>query len=346
MFVDQVQLSLSAGRGGNGVIAWRREKYIPKGGPAGGNGGHGGSVSIEADSQVASLEYYRNRRILKAQNGLPGGSNNQTGRNGKDLVLKVPLGTLVKNPQTGEILFDFTEDGQKWRVCAGGKGGKGNTHFKTPTHQAPYVCTEGTPGESAEVELELKLIADIGLVGMPNAGKSTLISKLAYLRVKIAPYPFTTLRPNLGFLSFPNGFRLLLADIPGLIEHASEDRGLGIAFLRHVERTTCLLFILELAPHQERDPYEELFILRKELEAYNPALLEKPFLTVLNKIDQEGAEEIADAFAARYPFAPETLHIISAQEGIGLDALKNALADLYKRSVPAEEPLLLEELSR
>lgn len=341
MFVDQVQLQLTAGRGGNGVIAWRREKYIPKGGPAGGNGGHGGSVYIEADSQVASLEFYRNRRILKAKNGLPGGSNNQTGKNGSDLVLKVPLGTLVKDPNTGAVLFDFTEDGQKWKICAGGKGGKGNTHFKTPTHQAPYVCTEGTPGEATEIELELKLIADIGLVGMPNAGKSTLISRLAYLRVKIAPYPFTTLRPNLGFLSFANGSRVLMADIPGLIENASQDRGLGFAFLRHVERTSCLLFVLELAPYQERDPLEELLMLRNELATYNLSLLEKPFLVVLNKIDQEGAREIADSFVSRYPFEPQTLFIISAQEGTGLESLKEGIAATFSpQPVGCEKNLL------
>lgn len=331
MFVDSVTLQLFAGKGGNGVIAWRREKYIPKGGPAGGDGGNGGSIILEADPQVHSLEDYRNRTIIKAQNGQPGASNNCKGKNGSDLVLKIPLGTLVKDIATQEILYDFTEPGQRWKICAGGKGGKGNTHFKTSTHQAPYVCTEGTPGEHCEIELELKLIADVGFVGMPNAGKSTLISELAHIQVKIAPYPFTTLRPNLGIVRFDDFSRILIADIPGIIQDAHEDRGLGLSFLRHIERTSTLVYLIELAPYQERDPFEEFLMLRKELEAYNPEMLEKPFLVALNKIDLEGARELADAFCARYPFDPSTLFEISAKEKIGIDAFLNALRLLAQR---------------
>lgn len=325
MFVDAVTLSLSAGKGGNGVIAWRREKYIPKGGPAGGDGGNGGSILIVADAQVYSLEHYRNRRILKAQNGMPGQTNNCKGKTGEDLFLKVPLGTLVKDPKTGEILFDFMEEGQTWEICKGGKGGKGNSRFKSATHQAPFVCTEGTLGENKEIELELKLIADVGFVGMPNAGKSTLISKLAHIQVKIAPYPFTTLRPNLGIVEFDDFKRILIADIPGIIENAHENRGLGFAFLRHIERTSSLVFLIELAPFQQRDPFEEFLMLRRELKSYNPSMLEKPFVTVLNKIDVEGAEEIAQDFRARYPFELSTLFAISALEEINLNALKNSL---------------------
>lgn len=330
MFVDTVTIQLSAGKGGNGVIAWRREKFIPKGGPAGGDGGNGGSIIFEADPQIPSLEGLRNRRIIKAQNGMAGGANNRKGKNGQELVLKIPLGTLVKDAATKEILFDFTEKDQRWKICVGGRGGKGNSRFKTPTHQAPFVCTEGTLGQSCEVELELKLIADIGLVGMPNAGKSTLISKLAHIAVKIAPYPFTTLRPNLGILRCEDQTKLLIADIPGLIENASQNRGLGMAFLRHVERTSVLLFVIELAPHQERDPSEEFLMLRRELAAYNPALLEKPFLVALNKIDQEGTREIADAFRARYPFDPATLFETSALEEMGLDPLRHAIVSLAR----------------
>lgn len=343
MFVDTVELQLSAGKGGNGVIAWRREKYIPKGGPAGGDGGNGASIILEADPQIHSLENLRNRRIIKAENGMPGGANNRTGKNGQDRIIKIPMGTLLKDLKTGEILCDFTSQGQQWKVCKGGKGGKGNNRFKTATHQAPFICTEGTPGESREIQLELKLIADIGLVGMPNAGKSTLISKLAYIEVKIAPYPFTTLRPNLGILQCENGEKLLIADIPGLIEKASEDKGLGISFLRHVERTSVLIFMMELAPFQERDPFEEFMMLRRELEAYNPQLLEKPFLVALNKIDMEEAQEIADSFKERYPFDPSTLFEISAKEEIHLDRLSQAIQKLaFQKKTELLESLLSE----
>ena len=330
MFVDQVLLSLSAGKGGNGVIAWRREKYIPKGGPAGGDGGNGGSVVIRADPQVHSLENYRNRRILKAENGMPGGSNNCKGKNGCSLTLKVPLGTLIKDAITKEVLFDFTEKGQTLEICSGGKGGKGNSRFKTATHQAPFVCTEGTLGTSAEIELELKLIADVGFVGMPNAGKSTLISSLAHIRVKIAPYPFTTLRPNLGIVHFDHTSHILIADIPGIIENAHANKGLGFAFLRHIERTRALVFVIELAPWQERNPLEEFLMLRKELEAYNPEMLKKPFAVVLNKIDAEGAPEIAAQFRSNYPLDPSLLFEISAKEEVGLEPLKQALRELVQ----------------
>ena len=328
MFVDRVTLQLFAGKGGNGVIAWRREKFIPKGGPAGGDGGNGGSLIVTADSEVYSLDHFRNQRIIKAQNGMQGGSNNKKGKNGLDRTLKVPLGTLVKDAKTNEVLFDFTQSGQTWKICAGGKGGKGNSRFKTSTHQAPYMCTPGTPGESCEVELELKLIADIGFVGMPNAGKSTLISRLAHVAVKIAPYPFTTLQPNLGVLHFDTHKRALLADIPGIIENAHQNKGLGLSFLRHIERSTALIFLIELAPNQERDPFAEFQILLRELQTHNPSLLEKPFLVALNKIDQEGAPELAASFRQQY--TGNNLFEISALEKVGLDSLKEAMRELIK----------------
>jgi len=333
MFVDTAALQLSAGKGGNGVIAWRREKYIPKGGPAGGDGGHGASIILEADSQVPSLEHLRNLTIIKAENGMPGGANNRTGKNGKDCVIKMPLGTLVKDARTKEVLFDFTQEGQTLKICKGGKGGKGNSRFKTSTHQAPFICTEGTKGETLHVEFELKLIADIGLVGMPNAGKSTLISKLAYLAVKIAPYPFTTLRPNLGIIHSDDGRKLLIADIPGLIENASQNKGLGISFLKHVERTSTLIFMVELAPYQGRDPFEEFLMLRRELAAYNPTMLDKPFLVALNKIDQEEVSDLISSFRASYPFDPSTLFEISAKEEIHLDFLKTAISAMVPSKV-------------
>lgn len=325
MFVDTVTLNLSAGKGGNGVISWRREKYIPKGGPAGGDGGNGGSVFLEVHPQVHSLEDYRNRRILKAENGADGGGNNCKGRTGKDLTLKVPMGTLVKNAKTGELLRDLTQAGEIWEICVGGRGGKGNSCFKTSTHQAPFVCTPGTLGEEIEVELELKLIADVGFVGMPNAGKSTLISELAHIQVKIAPYPFTTLRPNLGIVEFDDFKRILIADIPGIIENAHENKGLGFEFLRHIERTSSLVYLIGLAPYENRDPFEEFLMLRRELEAYNPAMLEKPFLVALNKIDQEDVAELIADFKARYPYDPSTLFEISALAGTNVDAIKEAI---------------------
>ena len=202
MFVDSVKITLSAGKGGNGVIAWRREKYIPKGGPTGGNGGKGGSITLKTDSHTVSLEGFRHSRVIKAASGAEGGSSYKQGRNGQDLILKIPSGTLVKDARTHEVLFDFTQENQEWQICKGGKGGKGNASFRSPTHQAPYVCTPGTDGESREVELELKLIADIGLIGMPNAGKSTLMSKTTRLPVKIGAYPFTTLFPNLSYIPY------------------------------------------------------------------------------------------------------------------------------------------------
>lgn len=341
MFVDRVTLKLSAGKGGNGVIAWRREKYIPKGGPAGGDGGHGGSIILQADPQVHSLEAYRNHSIIKAQNGQPGGGNNRTGKNGEDFVLKIPLGTLVKNAATQEILYDFTQETQKCHLCAGGKGGKGNSRFKTSTNQAPFICTPGTEGQDCEVELELKLIADVGFVGMPNAGKSTLIKELAHIQVKIAPYPFTTLKPNLGIVEFDDYSRLLLADIPGIIKEAHADKGLGLSFLKHIERTSALIYVLEIAPWEERDPYEEFMMLQHELKAYNPAMLEKPFLVALNKIDQEGADPFIQSFRDRYPFDPSTLFEISALQGIGTESLKHAIRALVKTRETKTEPAFI-----
>lgn len=327
MFVDRVTLDLSAGKGGNGVVAWRREKFIPKGGPTGGNGGKGGSLILEADSQVFSLEWFRNRRILKAENGQPGASSSRQGRNGKDLILKVPCGTLIKDPVTGEILKDLTEDKQKWVICQGGKGGRGNESFKTPTNRAPNICTEGKEGESAQVELELKLIADVGLVGFPNAGKSTLITALADVKVKIAPYPFTTLRPNLGFIQRSDYTRIFIADIPGIIEGAHHDRGLGIEFLKHIERTKLLLFVLDASGIDGRDPSFDFRVLQKELEAYNPEMLQRPYFVVLNKIDTDEAEEHCRHFHKEFKLDPKIVFAISALRGDGVDKLNDAICN-------------------
>lgn len=328
MFVDRVFVQFFAGKGGNGVVAWRREKYIPKGGPAGGNGGKGGSVILQADTQIPSLDWFRHRRLIKADNGGDGGGNCRQGRNGKDLILKVPCGTLVKDASNGEILHDFTQDGEQWVLCKSGRGGRGNDSFKTPTNRAPNQYTEGTEGETKQIELELKLIADVGLVGFPNAGKSTLISTLAGLRVKIAAYPFTTLQPNLGFIELDNYKRIYMADIPGIIEGASQNRGLGLEFLRHIERTKLLIYILDASGIDGRTPSNDFRVLREEMNAYNPELLERPYLVALNKIDTEEANDHIKQFYQDYQFPPHTLFEISAAYGEGLEDL---LREIVKR---------------
>ena len=325
MFTDRVKCQLRAGKGGNGVVAWRREKYIPKGGPAGGNGGKGGSVIFQADTQVHSLEALRYRRLLKAESGVQGGANQRQGRNGKDLIFKVPCGTLVKNAKTGELLFDIVNDQEEVLICRGGKGGRGNVTFKTPTNRAPNQQTDGLYGEELEVELELKLIADIGLVGFPNAGKSTLISSLSHVKVKIAPYPFTTLVPNLGYVDFADYSRILIADIPGIIRGAHENRGLGFEFLRHIERTKMLMYVVDASGIDGRHPLEDLKVLQHELGAYNSEMTEKPFLVVLNKMDEEISEEFAKEFREGYPFDPSTLFEVSALNKNGLPTLLEAL---------------------
>ena len=330
MFIDSVTLTLTAGKGGNGVVAWRREKYIPKGGPTGGNGGKGGSIIIKACDQIPSLEGLRNRRIIKADNGQPGGANLRHGKSGKDLFITVPCGTLIKDSKTKEILFDFVEDGQEWIICRGGKGGKGNNHFKSPTHQAPNIFTEGTYGDTKEVELELKLIADVGLLGMPNAGKSTLMNQITFNKVKVAPYPFTTLHPNLGFVQYRDGARVLVADIPGIIKDAHENRGLGISFLRHIERTSHIVYVIDISGFEGRDPLEDFKVLQDELAQYNAEMLDKPFFVVLNKVDMEEAELNIERFKKEIQVSAEGIFLVSAKENIGIDNLISALKDAAK----------------
>jgi GTP-binding protein len=338
MFIDRVKLHLVAGKGGNGIVAWLRAKYLPKGGPCGGNGGRGGSIVLQADTQLASLDWFRNRRILKGENGVQGGPNQQTGRNGHSLILKVPCGTLVKDCQTGEILHDFTTDKEKWDICKGGRGGKGNYSFRTPTNQAPNICTLGREGEAIEVELELKLIADIGLVGFPNAGKSTLISALTQISVKTAPYPFTTLQPNLGYIERDDFTRVVIADIPGIIENAHQNRGLGLEFLRHIERTKLLIFVLDVSGIDGRSPSSDFRVLRQEIAAYNPKLLDRSHLVVLNKIDSEESEKHLAQFYREYLISPSQLFEISAINGTGipalLEALKRTVDTLSSESIP------------
>jgi GTP-binding protein len=325
MFTDKVTLSLAAGKGGNGIVAWRREKYIPKGGPTGGNGGRGGSIVLKADTQTFSLEKFHYQKQFHAQSGEQGGPNCRQGKMGKNLVLKVPCGTLVKGLD-GQVIKDLTQDGEEFLICEGGKGGRGNHTFRSPTHQAPNICTPGKEGDSCTVELELKLIADIGFVGFPNAGKSTLFSKLAQVEVKIAPYPFTTLTPNLGFIEREDFTRIFLADIPGIIEDAHINRGLGLTFLRHIERTSLLLFVLDASGTDGRTPLQDWKVLQKELSAYGESMLEKPYFVVLNKMDVEGAEELAQEFIQETQINPELIFFTSAEQDSGIASLKEGLS--------------------
>jgi GTPase len=330
MFIDNVSLKLEAGKGGNGCVAWRREKYIPKGGPSGGNGGKGGDVILQATTNVSSLEEFRFRKLIKAEKGVQGGPNRRRGRNGKELLLRVPVGTLVKDFDSKDILFDFTEDGQKYTLCLGGRGGRGNETFKTSTRQAPNFCTPGKEGETRAVDLELKLIADVGLVGFPNAGKSTLISALTSVRVKIAPYPFTTLRPNLGYIEFDDYSRVLIADIPGIIKDASRDKGLGLEFLRHIERTEVLIFVLDLSGIDGRKPWEDFYVLKEELANYSVDVLKKPFLIALNKIDTlESKENLEECRSMLKEFSSKIFEV-SALEENGIPLFLENLKELVQ----------------
>ena len=261
MFVDRVTIEVRAGNGGSGVVAWRKEKYIPKGGPSGGDGGKGGSISFIVDPNVDALDWFKHTRIIQAPHGGQGQGGCRKGKNGQDIVLKIPPGTQIKDSQTKELLFDAKVGGEPFVLCQGGKGGKGNFRFRTSTNRAPNKATPGLAGEIKTIELELKLIADVGLVGFPNAGKSSLLSALCHRHVTVAPYPFTTLSPNLGFIQCKGGVRILLADIPGIIEGAHENRGLGLDFLRHIERTTMLLYVLDAAGVDGRDPWSDFQIL-------------------------------------------------------------------------------------
>jgi GTP-binding protein len=330
-YTDKVHLTLSAGRGGNGRVAWTRTRYFPKGGPSGGNGGKGGSIIIEVSKDLLSLDHFRNTRIIKALNGDDGGTCQCNGKNGQNRVIKVPQGTLIKDLNTGEIIKDLVEDGEIFEFCKGGKGGFGNEHFKSPTNRTPRNATPGKPGDSIEVEFELKLIADIGFVGLPNAGKSTLLNALTATQVKIGDYPFTTLKPNLSYIEFDDYSRVYLADIPGIIKDAHVGRGLGLEFLKHIERTKVLIFVIDLSKHHEDDPLSDLNLLRKELELHNESLLEKPFLVALNKSDLPESKENLERFLEVYPFSKDTIFPISALEKENLDNFVKAMRNLSNK---------------
>lgn len=299
MFIDRVKIKVKAGDGGDGVTAFRREKFIPRGGPSGGDGGVGGDVWLESDEGVNTLLHLRYNPEHKAQRGRHGEGSNRHGKDGEGVLVKVPVGTQVFDAEDNELLFDFTEPNQRFLAAKGGKGGWGNQHFATPTNRAPKYHYTGRPGEDKELQLELKLIADVGLVGFPNAGKSTLISVISAAKPKIANYPFTTLEPNLGVVDLGDFRTFVVADIPGLIEGASEGAGLGDRFLRHVERTKLLLHLVDVSSLSERNPVEDYEIINRELENYNPELAQRPQIVVATKLDALDAPERLEKLRAK-----------------------------------------------
>jgi GTP-binding protein len=322
-FIDQALIRIEAGKGGDGVISWRREKYVPKGGPDGGNGGDGGNVYFEADPEMGSLLDFRYRRIHKADDGGKGAGSNCTGKRGEEVVLRVPVGTIVRDVATGKTIADLTKAHERIIVAHGGKGGLGNWEFKSATNQAPRKQTNGKSGEAFDIELELKLLADVALVGFPNAGKSTLISRISAARPKIADYPFTTLVPNLGIVQAPEEHKsFVVADIPGLIEGASEGKGLGLQFLRHIERSRVLLFLLD-GQSTDLAPREAYKVLKTELKSFSQGLLEKPRLIAITK--EDSMSEAERATYAKMTIDKQKPIIISAVSGQNIDTLVRKL---------------------
>ncbi|MEW6061986.1 MAG: GTPase ObgE [Bacteroidota bacterium] len=327
MFIDSAKIYVKSGKGGDGIIHWRREKYVPKGGPDGGNGGNGGDVIIRADKQLNTLLDFRYTKRFIAKNGNPGEGSNKEGRSADPVIIKVPVGTLIRNSETGELISDLTHHAQEVLVAKGGKGGKGNWMFRSPTNQAPRICTPGEPGEELWLDLELKLLADIGLVGFPNAGKSTLISTISAAKPKIADYPFTTLTPNLGMVYFQEEKSFVVADIPGLIEGAHTGKGLGIQFLKHIERTKALAYLIDCT---SEDIKKDFKVLQNELKEFNPDLLKKKSIIVITKLDI-ATDEIKKSlkkltFPKKYP-----VYKISAVTNQGIDELKEAMWNLVKQ---------------
>lgn len=325
MFVDQARIFVQAGAGGNGVVSWRREKYVPQGGPDGGDGGRGGSVFLEATGDLTTLIDFRYQPRYKAERGGHGQGGKRHGKNGEDRVIKVPVGTQVFDDETGELLVDLVEPGQRWLAARGGRGGRGNARFVTPQRQAPAFAEKGESGEERWLRLELKLLADVGLVGYPNAGKSTLISVISAARPKIADYPFTTLVPNLGVVSIEEGKSFVVADIPGLIEGAHAGVGLGHDFLRHVERTQVLAHIVDASGREGRSPVDDLRVIDRELEAYGAGLSERPQIIVANKMDLPEARENLPAIEAYGAERGREVIPISAVTGEGVRKLVFAL---------------------
>jgi GTPase len=326
VFIDEAVIRIAGGDGGNGCMAFRREKFVPRGGPSGGDGGNGGSVYLESNQHLNTLLQFRYKREFSAERGRHGEGSNRHGRAGEDLVLAVPPGTVVCDDETGEKLYDFDAPEERFLAAHGGRGGRGNARFATSTHQAPRRADPGRPGEHRALRLELKLLADVGLVGFPNVGKSTLISRLSAARPRIADYPFTTLEPHLGVVGLDLERSFVMADIPGLIEGAHEGKGLGVRFLKHIERTRLLVHLIDVAQGSGRDPVEDYGVIMAELRNFSPEVASKPMLLVASRVDAAG--EDAQRLAKLRRFAKdrgERLYEISGVTGQGLEELKNAI---------------------
>lgn len=340
MFVDEVTIYVQAGKGGNGSVAFRREKYVPNGGPAGGDGGRGGDVLFVVDAGLNTLMDFRQQRHFRAEDGEPGGNNRRHGKDGEDLLVRVPPGTLITR-ENGEVLADLIYPGETAVIAQGGRGGKGNTHFVSSTHRAPKVAERGEPGETFNVRLELNLLADVGLVGFPNAGKSTLISVVSAARPKIADYPFTTLVPNLGVVA-DYGDPFVIADVPGLIEGAHQGSGLGDTFLRHLKRTRILLHLVEMNPETGRNAVEDYRIIVEELKAFSPDMASKPMMVVATKMDVPGSDAVLEIF--QEALAPMPVHPISAVARDGVADLMWRVRRLLDVN-PAPEPVRRERVA-
>jgi GTPase len=337
MFIDEANILVKAGDGGHGCCSFRREKYVPKGGPNGGDGGHGGSIIMKADPQLHTLIDLTYQQLYRAQRGAHGEGKDCYGRSGADRVIAVPVGTMVYDADSGEPIADLAVPGQTLVAAKGGRGGRGNAHFATPTHRAPRRADPGEPGEERRLRLELKLLAHVGIIGFPNAGKSTLLSAISKARPKVAEYPFTTLTPQLGVARDAAGRSFVVADIPGLIEGAHEGKGLGHQFLRHVERTRVMLYLVDAGVGREGDPVKELRILRKELTAYQPNLAEKPMVLAANKVDVEG-DGVHVAALRRYAKKEQIpFFAVSAVTGEGLAPLLTFLGEQVAGSIEAEQ---------
>lgn len=343
MFYDYAKVHVKAGDGGNGIVAWRREKYVPMGGPAGGDGGDGGSIILEADNNLRTLIDFRYNTHYKAERGQHGQGSSMHGRSADDKLLRVPVGTVVRDAETQQILADLTSAGQRVVVAKGGRGGRGNTHFVSSTHRSPTLAENGDAGEERWITLELKLLADVGLVGFPNVGKSTIISHVSAAKPKIADYHFTTIVPNLGMVKVDEGRSFVMADIPGLIEGAADGAGLGHRFLRHTERTKVLVHVLDISGSEGRDPLEDFAIVNQELENYNASLMKRPMLIAANKIDIMGEVDYLALLREKLP--NYEVFPISAATGEGLKPLVYRLAELVEQvELEPEETTTVEEV--